>query len=124
LKEEKMRDLPNSHKFPVNSVKISRNHPQMFVTCGDEQDTIIKFWSMQDLLKPQNEIQTAQVKHYSMGRSQQNDFFAVTAWTSDIKLFRIVSEHGQLKGLQKVGSFGGHKKKLLASTFLKMGSLL
>jgi len=52
-----------------------------------------------------------------MGRSQQNDFFAVTAWTSDIKLFRIVSEHGQLKGLQKVGSFGGHKKETTSVSF-------
>ena len=73
------------------------------VSCGDDADTTVKLWNLAQIrneasastsspAEPFYKIETAQVKHYSMAYSHQFDYFAVCAWTPDIKILRIIKE--------------------------------
>jgi WD40 repeat protein len=117
LKEEKVNPIEFPHKMPANCVRLSKNYPNLVVTCGDEQDTMVKLWNLTQPNEPMSKIETSQVKHYSMGYGPKHDFFAVSAWTTDIKILRIVKEHGVVKGLQKVANLGGHKKETTSVSF-------
>ena len=52
-----------------------------------------------------------------MGQGGEEDYYAVVAWTSEIKIHRIVYEHGVLKGLEKVMDLAHHKKEALSVSF-------
>lgn len=80
--------MMNIHKIPVRQIRLSKKHPNIMVSCGDETDLYVKLWNLSaNKSEPVNQIQTNQIRHKFLTQGQEFDFFSVAAKTSEVRIF-------------------------------------
>jgi WD40 repeat protein len=109
-----MKDL---RKGFVLGLKGSKDEPGMFVTIGDEKDTVCQLFKKGDKQEI-NKVNTKQLEHYSINSAPNHNLIAICSWTPDIKILSINKKSGLL---EQVFVFTGHQKKPNTVGFERQG---
>jgi WD40 repeat protein len=97
------------HKDEIKKVKI---YPKFLVSVGGERDTNIKVWDFDGNCL--HTLNTDLVNHYYVNFGVSEKFIFFGTWSPDGRAYEISVEKGKtagtFKSLQKVMTFGGHRK--------------
>jgi hypothetical protein len=53
------RQMTTIHKIPVRMIRLSKKHPHLMVSCGDESDLYLKMWNLSSSkTDPVSQVQT------------------------------------------------------------------
>lgn len=112
------KKMINIHKMPVKQLRLSKKHPQVMVSCGDEQDLYVKLWNLAaSKTEPVSSLQTNQIRHKYMAQGHHHDFFSVAAKTSEVRIFQTTFNQGVLRGLEKAMALTLQKREVLSVAY-------
>lgn len=97
------------HTIRISTLEYT---PNCIISCGEEQDTTIYFWSFNGDILGYHE--NKQLKHKKMCISENFKFFSIATWLGSARVFEIVKQKKteNFAGVNVVMELGGHSQGL------------
>lgn len=111
---EAEKTFVKKHTMKISSLAYT---PSCIISCGEEEDTMIYFWSQTGELLGSHE--NKQLRHKKLSISQDYQFFTIAAWLGSARVFEIVKEKKteNFNSVHVIMELGGHSQGLTSVAF-------